>query len=189
MFVTQFAKVKATTAAEVCTRFELQKKARALLNDRMLPHEFVQALAADEQYLAGIDFMAYALPAREGIWWGCLCLQHAYGNDLRAEDKEACKAAVQWIMRPTEQSRAAAYAPARMAGPASPAGQLAMAASQSVGSVPIHASSTITAPFTPARAVANAVKLASAKIEPVHTVNAYRLFLELGIGVAEGRFA
>jgi hypothetical protein len=32
------------------------------------------------------------------------------------------------------------------------------------------------------------VKLASTKVDPVKSVDTQRLFLELGIGVAEGRF-
>jgi hypothetical protein len=43
-------------------------------------------------------------------------------------------------------------------------------------------------PFAPARAVANAVKFASLKGDPVRTADRQRLFVELGMGVAEGRF-
>ena len=182
-------KVKAATADEICAHFDLPREARRHLRPHMGPKEFVEILRTNKQYAAGIDFMAHALPTREAVWWGCLCFQYAYGNNLRPEDKEACRAAVRWIIRPTEQNRAAAYAPAQAAGPASPAGQLAMAASHSGGGSPTHAPPPLAARFTPAKTVADAVKLASAKADPVNSMNAYRLFLELGIGVAEGRFA
>jgi hypothetical protein len=39
----------------------------------------------------GIDFIAHALPAREAVWWGCLCLQHACGSNLSPADKAPAK--------------------------------------------------------------------------------------------------
>jgi hypothetical protein len=184
-----FVKVKAATAAEICTRFDPRKEARALLRDKMPPREFVEALVANKQYIAGIDFIAHALPPREAIWWGCLCFQHACGDTLSQGDKAACRAAVQWVLAPGEDSRVAAMAPSQAAGLASPAGALAAAAAQTGGNIaPPGAPPTPPGPFAPAKAVAGAVKLASTKADPVKIVETHRLFVELGIGVAEGRF-
>jgi len=182
-------KVTAASAAEVCACFDLKPEARPLLRDGMGPKEFVDALVANKQYIAAIDFMAHALPAREAVWWGCLCLQHATGGDLSPPDKAACKAAVQWVMQPTEENRAAAQAPAQEAGLATPPGQLAMAANQTGGNIaPANAPPMRPAPFEPAKAVARAVKMATAKADPVKIVETQRLYVELGIGVAEDRF-
>jgi hypothetical protein len=130
-----FIKVNGATVAEICARFDLKPEARPLRRDGMEPRALVEALLANKQYTAGIDFIAHALPAREAIWWGCLCLQHAYGNDLSAPDKAADQAAVQWVLEPTEENRAAAKAPAEAAGHASPAGALARAANQTGGNL------------------------------------------------------
>jgi hypothetical protein len=185
----KLVKVAAATAAEVCARFDLKPEARPLLRDGMGPKEFVDALVASKQYIAAIDFMAHALPAREAVWWGCLCLQHACGASLSPVDKAACKAAVQWVMQPTEENRAAARAPAEEAGVVTPAGQLAMAANQTGGNVaPPSAPPMAPAPFAPAKAVSGAVKMATSKADPVKIIETQRLFVELGIGVAEGRF-
>ncbi len=182
-----FVRITAATAAEVCARFNLKKEALALLRDGMGPGEFVEALAASKQYLAGIDFMAHALPPREAVWWGCLCLQHACGDNLLPADKAACTAAVQWIMQPSEEIRAAALAPAQAAGPASPAAGLAMAVYQTGGNVaPSNAPPAPPPPFAPAKAVAGAVKMACTKADPVKIVETQRLFLELAAGLAEG---
>jgi hypothetical protein len=54
--------------------------------------------------------------------------------------------------------------------------------------VPSNPPPVAPAPFAPAKAVAKAVKLVSTRADPVRTVDTYRLFLELGIGVAEDRF-
>lgn len=177
-------KVTAATAGEICACFQLKKEALPLLRDGIKPGEFVDALLANRQYLAAIDFMAHALPAREAVWWGCLCLQHTTGGSLSPVDKEACRAAVQWVIQPTEANRAAAQGVAQAAGASSPAGQLAMAASQ-MGDVKAPAPSEASAA---AGSVAGAVRMVSAKADPVRIVETQRLFVELAIGVAEGRF-
>ena len=182
--------IKRATAVEICAHFNLEKSARRLLEDRMESREFVETLAANKQYLAAIEFVAHALPARETIWWGCLCLQHACGDDLSPLDRAACKAAVRWLLEPTEKNRAAAKAPAEAAGPASPAGALATAAHQTGGTLaPPNLPPLPPEPFAPAKAVANAVKFASVKGDPLRTTDRQRLFVELGIGVSENRFS
>jgi hypothetical protein len=180
-------RVTAATAAEVCARWNIKKEALALLREGMGPREFVDALVAGKQYVSGIDFMAHAMPARDAIWWGGLCLQHACGDSLSPADKAAARAAVQWIMQPSEESRAAALAPAQAAGPASPAGGLAMAAYQTGGNVaPPKAPPTPPPPFAFAKAVAGAIKLACTKADPVKIVETQRLFLDLAVRMAEG---
>ncbi len=181
-------KIQPATAAEICAHFDLEEKARPLLSDGMHPREFVEALLVDKQYAAGIHFMAHALPAREAVWWGCLCVQHACGNNLAAADKAAAKAAVQWVLRPTEENRAAAKAPSEAAKAPSPAGALAKAASLTGGSLgPPNLPPVQPPPFAWAAHVAVAVKFAAIKVEPARITETQRLFVELGIGVAEGR--
>jgi hypothetical protein len=137
-------KVKATTAAEICARFDLKAEAKPLLRDGMPPRDFIEALVVNKQYVSGIDFVAHALPPREAVWWGCLCLQHACGDSLSAQEKAACRTAVRWIFEPTDD--------------------------------------------LPAVAHARAVKLASIKADPATRAEMQRLFVELGAGIAEGRF-
>jgi len=172
-------KVTAATAAEVCQRFDVSREARELLANGMGPWQFVETLAAKKRYVEGIDFLAHALPAREGVWWGCLCLQHASGDSLTPTERAACVAAVRWVIQPTEENRMAAKAPADAAGMGTPAGALAMAAN---GGLPPQE------PFAPAKAVAMAVKLATLKSPPVAVMETQRSYLQLGIGVAAGKF-
>ena len=136
-------KVGAATAAEVCGRYDAPSDARALLRNGMAPREFLEALAARKQYADGIDFLAHALPAREGIWWGGLCLQHACGNGLTPPERAACTAAVRWVIQPTEENRVAAGASADAAGMGSPAGALALAAGGGMAPGPYGAAKTV----------------------------------------------
>ena len=179
-------KIQAAAAAEVCANFEL--KAKDLLKDGMDPAQFVNALIENKKYIDAIDFMAHALPVREGIWWGCLCMQHAVGDKLSPEEKAAATAAVQFVMQPTEASRAAAKDPAEFAGPGSPAGALAMAASLTGGSMaPPGAPPKPPPRFAPAKSVAMAVKIASTKTDPVNIAKVQKAYLDLALEVAEGR--
>ena len=183
-------KIRAATAAEVCANFDLKKEARPFLRDGMTPRAFLEALLANKQYLAGIDFLSHALPPREAIWWGCLCFQHACGNELSVPDKAACRAAVRWVLAPSEEYRAAARQPAEAAGPASPAGGLATAAHLTGGNIaPPKAPPMSPAPFAHAKAVSGAAKLASTKSDPVRIAETQKIYVELGIAIAEGRFS
>ena len=164
-----FPKIQASTAAEVCAHVHLMSDARKLLGDGMGPREFLNVLIENKRYLDGIDFLAQALPPREGIWWGCLCMQHALGDALSPPDRAAAVAAVRWVMEPSPENRTAAKAPAGACDPMSPAGALAGAAAGAG-----------------AKSVARAVKIASLKSE--NAAQAQRSYLELGVEIAEGKF-
>lgn len=186
----RWTKVKAARAAEICRHFDLKDEARPLLREGLSPQEFADALLAHQQYAAAVDFVAHALPPREAVWWGCLCLRHAKDAQLSPPEEVACKVAVQWVLEPTEEHRAAAQAPAEAAGLGTPAGGLAMAVAWSGGSLsPANLPPVPPGPYLPARAVAGAVLLAAVKGDPVKIADTQRLFVELGLGVAEGRFA
>lgn len=172
-------KLGTATAPEICLRYDAPADVRALLRNGMGPGELLDALAAKKQYANAIEFLAHALPAREGIWWGGLCMQHACGEALTPQERAAGIAAVRWVIQPTEENRVAAKAPADATGVLSPAGLLAFAANG--GLAP--------GPNAPAKTVAMAVKLATLKSPPTGIVEVQRLYLELGVGVAEGKFA
>lgn len=188
MSETPFVKVPAATAGEVCTHFQLSPQAGALLADAMAPADFIQTLRDKKLYVPGIDFLAHALPARDAIWWGCLCMQHACGERLAPPEREAAIATVRWVLQPNEENRAAAGPAAQAVGLASPAGSLAMAVHLTGGSMaPPNAPPVPPGPYAPAKPVAAAIKLAGAKGDAARLQDTLRLFLNLGIEVAEGR--
>lgn len=176
-------KIKASTAAEICEHFNLPKEARGLLKEGMKPQEFADALIAKKQYVTGIDFLSHALPPREGIWWGCLCLQSAVGDEIEPSDKEAATAAVRWVLAPAEQHRVAAKPPAEAIGLKTAAGALAAAVTQTGSSD----AQPKPAPFAAAKTVALAVKLATIKGEPSRILDRQKAFVELALEVAAGR--
>jgi hypothetical protein len=182
-------KIEAATASEICARFLMSKGASALLRNDMPPRSFLEALLSNKQYVPGIDFLAHALPPREAVWWGCLCFQHACADRMSALDRAAAGAVVQWVLQPSDGVRVQAKVQAEAAGPVSVAGALAMAVYQTgpgIASPGRPAASP--PPFACAKAVANAVKLACTKSDPSKLIETQKAFVELGIGVAEGRF-
>jgi hypothetical protein len=190
-------KVNADSAAEVCRNFDLKEEARPLLLERQSPREFLDALLSNQKHAPAIEFLAHAVPPREAVWWGCLCVQHALGLRLAASETEAFQAAVQWVLDPTEENRRTAQVRGEAIGLASPAGALALATGWTGGSLapPMPTTKDVPppppvppGPFVPAKAVAGAILLASAKGDPARFAQTQRTFVELGIGVAEGRF-
>jgi hypothetical protein len=181
-------KLKAAKASEVCQHFDIKEEVRKYLENGPSPGEFIDLLLADKHYAAAIGFMAHALAARDAVWWGCLCLRHACGSELAPAEEAACKAAVQWVLDPTEDNRAAAQAPGEKAGLGTPAGGLAMAATWTGGSLaPPSAPKVPPGPFVPAKAIAGAVVLTAVKGDPIRIGDTQRLFVELAVGIAEGR--
>ena len=183
-------KVKAALAAEVCARFELRDEARPLLTPTATPRGFLETLELRGQYATALSFLAHSLPPREAIWWGCLCLRQASGSELPPLDAAAVKASAEWVLEPTEKRRSAAAALAEETGVGTPAGSLATAVAWTGGSLaPPNPKIPVVppGPWLPAKAVAGAVLLASAKGDPVLITNVQRTMIELGIGIAEGR--
>ena len=121
-------KVRATTAAQVCEHFDLDPEAKPLLSPKTSPRELLDALVEQKQFRTAIRFLAHALPHREAVWWGSLCVKHASGDAaLPAAEASALKAAVSWVLDPSDANRNAARAPAEAAGIETPAGGLATA--------------------------------------------------------------
>lgn len=182
-------KVQAATAGDVCAHFYLPVEILERTRRPISPREFLDSLIKSKHYLVGIDFMAHALPPREAIWWGCLCLQHACSEKLSPPEKAACKSAMEWVMQPTEENRVFAQKESEQLGIALPAGALAGAAGQTGGNTaPPNFPPTPPPPYAPAKLVAMAVKIAATKGDPAKMPLNHQLFVELGIAVAEGRY-
>jgi len=165
-------------AADVCAKISLPSAARKLLREGMTPSAYVQELLKGSHNVPAIDFLAHALGPRETIWWGCLCMQHAVGDKLQGAEKLAARAAVMWVMQPTDENRAAAKTAAQAAG-TSIGGRLALAASQT------------TVPTAPpggewAKTVADAVKIATTKFATLKISGTQAQFAALGLAIGVG---
>jgi hypothetical protein len=183
-------RIKAVNAVDVCEHFDVAPEAKVLLGPKASPREFLEALTTKRQFQTAIRFLAHALPPREAVWWGSLCVKHVAGEVLPPAEAAALKAAVVWVLDPTEANRSAAKAPAEAAGIETPAGGLATAAMWTGGSLtpPMpKVPPVVPGPYLPAKGVTGAVLLASIKAAGSGIEETQRRFVDLGIGVAEGR--
>jgi hypothetical protein len=177
------------TAAEIAASAPLGDAARRLMKNGASPTEYVDHLLAEKLHVDAARFLAFGLPLRRAVWWGCLCLRRSAGT-LPADQEAALKAAAKWAQQPVEERRQAVE---KAQGPdplATPAGCLAWAVTVT-GS---HVAFPGLPPSPPEPEVApkaiNGAVLSAAAIPSVRPParDYYREFVALGIQVLQGRY-
>ncbi len=149
---------------------------------------FLQALIAEHLHDDAVKFMAHALPKREAVWWGCLCVWKTCRPQPSAKEAAALEAAVHWVIEPAEEHRRHAEAAGLKAGADTPAGGLALAAYWTEGSMaPAGQPEAAPPPFLTAQTLAAVLTLAAAQAKDVPLAEHQRLFLQLGREVAGGK--
>src|SRR5947207_9939431 len=123
------------SAAEVSRPAELSDEAKALLKPQHTVKQFLDELAAKQNYQQAVKLLAHALPKRSAVWWACLCARQTLPPTASPEVKAALAAAEKWVSDPTDENRRAAYAAAEKAGVGTPAGCAALGAFLSGGSL------------------------------------------------------
>jgi hypothetical protein len=172
-------------AEQVCERFALSADGRQLLRPGQAPPAFFGLLFANELFRDAVYFVAHLLPKREAVWWGILCAWHRARPQPAPEVGDALEAALRWVREPSEEHRRAAQGPGEKAGPATPAGALALAAFWSGGSLSRPDLPAVPPPDTLTHtAVAAAVLTAAAHGDPALMGQRYRQFLHWGVDVA-----
>lgn len=174
-------------AADVARPLTLSEPATKLLAPDMKPRQFFDALAAAPALADdAIRFLAAALPKREAVWWGVLCVKDAIPKPP-PEAGKAIAAAESWVKDQSEANRRAAEAAAELAGYGTPAGCLAAAAFWSGGSLaPPHLAAVPPKDELTGTAVAGALLLASIA-SPAGPAAAKAKFLALGADVTSGK--
>lgn len=175
----------ARSAAEVCAYAMPSAEALALLDKQQTPREYLDLLLTKERFGDAIRFLAFALPWREVVWWGCLCVRHS-APALPSPQEEALGAAVRWVIDPSESHRLDAE---RLADTSTASGYLARAVAWTAGSMlPPGMPIVPPGPDLPHRGVEAAVTFAVTSAPPNQMKESYRHALALGIQVARGRY-
>jgi hypothetical protein len=179
-------KIKAATAQEVCAKFALSAKGRPYLQADMAPLAFLDALAAHAAYDDAVQFLAWALPKREAVWWSCVCARELVTDTAAPELRAGVQAAEAWVYHPTEENRRKAEAAGKAITASHPARWSAMAAFWSGGSIaPADAPEVKPADDFTAKSVAGAVMMA-AGLDPLRSEERQRSFLASGRDIASG---
>lgn len=147
------------------------------------PLEFARRLLVPGRRYESIVYLAYLLPRREAVWWGCQCVRAAGA----VGDEDALAAAEAWVRDPTEgaQREALALGWARDARKATT--WLALAAGQSGGSLaPEGAARVPPPPQATALCVKAAIILAIARTPGPMQFAWLAACVDAGIRFAEG---
>lgn len=175
-------------AAETyCQHLELSDEARQLLQPGLPPEEYLDQLIAKELFPDGLRFVAGWLPKPQAVRWACYCVQGVLGENLTAGEKRAFDAALCWAAEPTEENRRAAEAAAEKNQFNGPAGWLALGAFWSGGSLAPSKLPEAPAPEgLTSQALAAALVLAAARVDPGRINEGCREFLQQGRELALG---
>lgn len=169
------------TASDFCSDLVLAEDSRALLREEMAPLDFVDRLAACQQYQDAVTVLAHAVPIRERIWWACCCARQCSDFDSAPEIASAVQAAEAWVTDGSEASRYRAFEAAQLVRLGSAANCVAMAAFTSVGSMaPVDAEPMPPPPHLGAQLAAGAVIVASIGEGAEHAAGRYAFFIEQG---------
>jgi hypothetical protein len=172
-------KSPASPLRELCARAKVGEEANVLLTNQSTTKEFIALLVEKELFRDAIRLVAYLLPKREAIGWGCLCVRHILASQPDKPSSPVQIVAERWVSAPNEENRWAAKEAADKEDPKTPSGLLAMAvffagpsmAPPNIQAVPPpdHVTSEI---------VGNVVVLAGVVTEPEKAKEKYRVFMQ-----------
>jgi uncharacterized protein DUF6931 len=151
------------------------------------PAQFLTELAAAKDLNPALQFLAFALPPREAVWWACLCARDQLREPVPEPLVAAVAAAEAWVRKPTEENRRAAMACAQATDMKSPAAWAAVAAFWSGGSLaPENLPEVAAPPQLLGSAVVSAVTLAAVKSDPKFADQKRARYLRAAIDIAKG---
>jgi hypothetical protein len=151
----------------------------------------IEALDRLEQRALLIEatrLVAHALPAREKVWWACMCSRHtaASGTDP-ATEASLREAAEEWVRQQTDAQRRVAMDRAQQAGFTSAEAWAAVAAFWSGDSMaPLEAPKVPPEPHFAGLAAAGSVALAAARGNATLHTGRLKRFLISGRDIAQG---
>jgi hypothetical protein len=184
--VATLAKVTAAHARDICALasaggFELPPPSDST------PAQYVGELIAANNLGAAVQFLAFALPPREAVWWACTCARLELREPAAQAVRDAVDAAETWVRRPTDENRRAAMARAQDTKFDSPSAWAAVAAFWSGGSMaPPNLPEVPPAPHLLGVAVTGAVTLAAVQLEPQSADEKNARFLSAAVDIANG---
>jgi len=172
------------TVRILCEQAKLGDAAKALLKDEHTSRGFLELLIGKELFPDATRLLAFTLPKREAVGWGCLCVRHSLGTEDAAQISKTQVAAERWVSNPDEENRQAAKAAVAEDGPESPSDLLALAAFYSGGSVVAPNLEPVPPPdhVTP-KLVAGAVMIVAVQTQPEKAAEKYRVFLQKGMAL------
>jgi hypothetical protein len=186
MQVESLKKITAPSAREICA-LATAGGFKLTAPDGVSPAQFVDGLLTAKNLNHAVQFFAFALPAREAVWWACQCSREELPDPVPQALQDVIAAAETWVRQPTEEHRRAAMSRAQATDFQAPAAWAAVAAFWSGGSLAPENLPEVPAPaHLLGCAVAGAVMLAAVKSEPQSADQKRERYVASAIDIANG---
>jgi hypothetical protein len=186
MPIATLTKVTTPTAQQICA-LATTAGFKITAPEQASPTEYLNGLLGEKKLEAAVQFLAFALPAREAVWWVCVCARAQLAETTPQPVLQAIEAAETWVRKPTEEHRRAAMACAQATDFQSPAAWAAVAAFWSGGSMsPPNLPEVPAPPHLLGSAVAGAVTLAAVQLEPGMAEQKRERFVAAAVEIANG---
>lgn len=151
------------------------------------PAAFLQQLISGSLLNDAVQFLAFALPKREAVWWACLCARSELRDPAPPPILAALEAAEAWVYKPTEENRRTAMQRAQETKFDAPGVWAAVAAFWSGASLaPADLPAVPPAPYLTGVAVAGAVSLAAVQTEAALADKKRQRYIDMAIDIANG---
>jgi len=103
--------------ARTLPHLQLDEHGRSALADCPGSIEALDRLERAGLLVEATRLIAHALPAREAVWWACVCSRYTAASGAnQAAETQVRDAAEEWVRKPTDEHRRSAMKQAEMAG-------------------------------------------------------------------------
>lgn len=133
----RWKKVNSESAREIVEPGLLEPESAALLDDQIRPEALIGALVEAGNLADAVKVMTRALPAREAVWWACVCARQLSGIEENKVEAEALKVAETWVYEPSDEHRELAFNFIKENDSNGAGSMCAMAAAFSAGDAPL----------------------------------------------------
>ena len=181
-------KIPQEKALTIIGRYQTGQEIKKEVDPRYSPGEVIEYWLQQEKYNEIVTFLCHALPTREAIWWGCLCVRLAARDASLPDDQwQALEAAESWVRSPSEANRRVAEALAQRIGLESAAAWLAQSAFWSGGSItPQDGPPCQAPPYLYAHSVAGAIAIAAILPDGNKAKRHFKEMIRMGMDIANG---
>jgi len=186
MQIDNLKKITVASAREICALataggFELAAPEGAS------PVQYLNTLLGAKDLNPAVQFLAFALPPREAVWWACVCARDQLHDPAPEPLLAAVSAAEAWVRKPTDEHRRSAMSCAQATDLKTPAAWAAVAAFWSGGSLaPENLPEVAAPPHLLGSAVASAVMLAAVGSGPKLADRKRASYVHAAVDIANG---
>lgn len=183
----RWKKVTAETARSIVSAGLLETGSEELLTADMRPEDFIHALAEAGKWPDAVKVMTRALPARESVWWACVCARQSAALADSELDQAAVKLAEDWVYEPDDKHREQAFEFIKQNDSSGIGSLCALAAAFSSGTAPLGEGQYLDLdPSVFPQMVDGAVMVAATEKKGKEINERIRTFIKSGEDIAQG---